>query len=198
MRWLIGVVLLAVQAVAVAQETAPTEVWFLLLPATGDPALSTPVLTRASAIAPTTRCGLAPEQVALVPAPIVDPAHYTFDDPFTAGRRCLVEMPPNLPAGSYQWAIALVAPACDTGAPCPGPRTIGAPPITISAPPPPPSPTCVYGAIVFAPGDTLTLQTTRQTSAAMVRTLEGAGWRIDALTRVQGNRYTVRATCVGG
>lgn len=157
--FLSGLLLCLVLAGAVhAQSTTPalpTSVDIVVLPATGDPATVAPLGVRTTVIATVNattgvvtsnaQCGRAPTTGPTTP--IMNPTLAEFDDPFTAGKKCVAPLPVGLPDGTgYRTVGVLTAPSCQPTAggplvsPCPSPRSqVGVPPFTVASARTPPA-----------------------------------------------------------
>lgn len=130
--YVLGALLTCAAAPAAAQITevaVPTSVEILVLPAAGDPLTVLPVTNgaRFTPIGVATNCNLA--AAAAGPTPLINPAVAEFDDPFTAGRKCRVPMPTNLPNGDGYRAVAIFRTA--PPGPSSGRSAVGIPPFDI-------------------------------------------------------------------
>lgn len=132
----VGLVWLGGRLASAQTPTPPTSVDILVLPQGADPATGTPVATLTTPIGVAQNCGLttAPPPPT---GPLVNPTKAVFDDPFTPGRFCMVNMPTNVPNGTGYFAVAVpIAPTCSPNGvaltPCPGPRSLaGTPPFSV-------------------------------------------------------------------
>lgn len=116
-RHMLWALLLVTTPVAAQTPTPPTSAEVLVLPPGSDPATATPIATRTTPISATTNCGITTPPPA-GPTPLVNPTKAVFDDPFTPGRYCMIDMPTGLPTGTGYIAVAR---AVNTAGP--GPRS---------------------------------------------------------------------------
>jgi hypothetical protein len=103
----------------------------------------TPCIATLGITAPTSAPCNQPPRTPAGPNP-VNPRTAQVDDPFTGGRACDINFPPNIPDGQYRivtyWeSDNCVTPPATTGVPCAGARSGAVGPFTVVSPRLPPS-----------------------------------------------------------